>query len=320
MKYTIILLMMLMFPFRVHSAEGLDEAVLHYGRGEYRQTINILRQLSRSDPDDPVIRYWLGKSHLRINEWDAAVREFEKAVRLEPAKAYYRLWLGRAAGAMADNSVFFRAVGWARRVISEFEKARDLEPENTDVRFDLLEFYVQAPGIVGGGKNKAETEARIIAELAPSKGYIARAIIHERNNNWDKARKELTQATVDFPEIIHTHLDLADFLLRRNDFKEALKHGEKALELDFQSKRARLIVAVAEIRLQGDLDRAITMLQRLAAGELYDGDPSFEEVYYYLGEGYLAKGEKSKAREAMNSALIFNPGYARAKNALSKIN
>jgi tetratricopeptide (TPR) repeat protein len=306
-------------PATGHAAENLEEAIRHYGRAEFRRTIDLLRQLAVAEPENAEIRYWLGKTYLRINNWDDAVREMEKAVQLEPARAYYRLWLGRAAGARADNTIFFRAIGWARRVVSEFEKARDLEPENVAVRFDLLEFYSQAPGIVGGGRAKAEAEARKIAELDPSKGYIARATLHERNNDWDGVKKELTRATIDFPQHAFTHKDLAGFLLRRNDYRGALEHGRKAMELDPGSKRTQLIVAAAHIRLTTDLEQAVTILQLLAAGELYDGDPSFEEVYYWLGEGYLAKGEKEKAREAFNSALVFNPDYSRARDALSKI-
>ena len=108
-------------------------------------------------------------------------------------------------------------MGWARRVVREFETARKLEPNNIDVRFDLLEYYLNAPGIVGGGKEKAEAEAQAISKLKPNKGFVARATIHINNKKWDLARKELLQAVTENPQSVSANKDLADFLLGFSD-------------------------------------------------------------------------------------------------------
>ena len=89
--------------------------------------------------------------------------------------------------------------------------------------------------------------------------------------------------------------------------------------LESKSKQAQLIAAAAKIRLRIELDAVAETLQGFATGTLSDGDPSFEEVYYWLGECLLAKGDKAKAREAFKSALAFNPDYGRAKDSLSKL-
>jgi tetratricopeptide (TPR) repeat protein len=244
----------------------------------------------------------------------------EHAVRLQPSNAQYHLWLGRACGARASHSIFVTAISWARRVAKEFETARKLAPEDSDVRFDLLEFYLNAPGIVGGGKEKAEAEAQAIARVDRRKGYAARAYIYSKNKDWSQAREQLGQAVLEFPQSVAACKDLAEFLLDRNDFEGALDGAKKALLLDGKSKPARLIATAAKIRLGTDLDEDRETLQDLAAGTLSDRDPTFEEVYYWLGECFLAKGDKVKAREAFKSALAFDPDFGRAKEGLSKLN
>lgn len=296
---------------------GLDEAIRLYEKGEFKQAVNLLQQLRSSSPTEPDVRLWLGKSYLKTRDWDNAVKEMEKAVQLRPSNAQYHLWLGRAYGDHASHSIFFKALGLARRVTKEFETARKLAPEDMDTRFDLLEFYLRAPGIVGGGKDKAVAEAQAISKLDPAKGYVARSIIYQRDKKWDLAKKELVQAAIDYPNQADAFKDVADYLLDQRDFEGALEYAKKALALDSESKQARLILAASRVRLKEDLEQAAETLRELAASTLTDEDPSFEEVYYWLGEYYIAEGDNAKAKEAFRSALAFDPDYDRARDRIS---
>ena len=302
----------------LQSDKNLDEAIHLYGKGEFRRSVELLQQLKDASPDEPDVRLWLGKAYLKTRDWDSAIHEIERATQLQPENAHLYLWLGRACGARASHSFFATAFGWARRVLREFETARNLAPKDLDIRFDLLDFYLTAPSIIGGGKSKAEAEAEAIANLNPSKGYIARAIVLQKNKKWDQALKELMQGAAQYPAA-DAYKDLAIYLFYRKDYEGSLDWAKKALELDSESKESRLLVAASHIRLRSNLDRAAKILHRLAEGVLSDDDPSFEEVYYWLGECYLEAGDAEKAREAFKSALIFNPDYSEAKNGISRL-
>lgn len=319
MKISIAVLFLVLFSGMAPAKESLEESIQLYGKGEFRQAAQALGKLSQASPADPETRFWLGKTYLKLREWAPAVREMEKAVALQPSSARYHLWLGRACGERASHAFFTTAFSLARRVIKEFETARNLAPKDAGIRFDLLEFYLQAPGVVGGGRDKAEEEARTIARLDPVKGYAARATIFRKDKKWDKAKAELLQATVEHPQNADVFKDLADYLLDRQDYEGSLDYGRKALALNQKSKRTRLLVAVAQTSLKRDLEAASRSLQELAAGPLFDEDPSFEEAHYWLGENYLAQGDRARARDCFKSALAFNPEYSKAKNALSKI-
>ena len=318
MKTQALLIFLLMLPM-LKPGGDLKKAIDFYHRGEFRPAADLLKELKNSAPDDHEIRFWLGKAYIKIRKWSDGVKEMEKAVELEPSNPEYHLWLGRASGFHAEHSSFIKAPFRARRVLKEFLEAKELAPEDLDIRFDLLEYYLQAPGFLGGGKDKAEVEAEVISKLDPRKGYVARATIHWRNEDWDKALAELTQATTEYPDEASSWKDLADYLLVREDYKGAMDSAQTALERNRESKKARLIAAAANIRLGQNLEMAAGSLQDLIKGALTDDDPPFEEVYYWLGEYHLASGDKARAREAFESALELNPDYSKAKDGISRL-
>ncbi len=63
----------------------------------------------------------------------------------------------------------------APKLRDAFEKTVQLDPNNLDARESLLQFYLQAPSVVGGGKDKAQAQAREIAKRDPARGHLAQA-------------------------------------------------------------------------------------------------------------------------------------------------
>ena len=133
---SLVLLFLMVLPFGSQPEGTLDRAIDLFGKGEYRKAGDLLSTASDSPNDSAEIKFWLGKSFLKLREWDKAVQELENAVQKEPSKAQYRLWLGRAYGARAENS--FIGFTDARRVIREFKKASELDPDSITIR---IAFY-----------------------------------------------------------------------------------------------------------------------------------------------------------------------------------
>lgn len=314
---SLVLLFLMLFPVGSEPAGILDRAIVLYEKGEYREANDLLSSANDSPDVSAETRFWQGKTALKIRKWDKAVKEMEKAVKMEPSNAIYHLWLGRAYGARAENRIF--GFNDARRVLREFREAGRLDPESITIRFDLLEFYAQAPGIVGGSKDKAWAEAEAISKLNPVTGYTARATIYEHEKKWDMAEKEFVQATVDHPSDADAHKDLAQFFLDRRDLKRALASARKALELDNHSNQSRFILAVSRIQLGQNAEKARETLLELAEESLGDESPTFEDVHYWLGVYYFNKGEYKNSEDAFESVLIYNPDNKKAKDYLSKI-
>ena len=129
-----------------------------------------------------------------MGDWDRGISACEKAVALDPNNSRYHLWLGRIYGEKADGSSFFSAASLAGKVRNEFEAAVRLDPNNVDARSDLGEFYLEAPGIVGGGRDKAEAQTQALAALDPAKADYLKGRMAEKKKDLATAEKEYRAA------------------------------------------------------------------------------------------------------------------------------
>ncbi len=311
-----LVLLACLMPSADSSKILLDDAIRLYGLGNYQKAVEALSKEKSLNPNAAEYSLWLGKSYLRLRRWDDAIREFQRAVLIDPSNSSYHLWLGRAFGRKAEHTVFFRALGSARKVVKEFETAVRISPGSVDAHFDLLDFYLNAPEILGGGHDHARAEVKKIAAIDPRLGYTAQAAYYEDEKKYDLARDELMRASVKFPDQTGAFIDLADYYFRRMDYPSAAAAALKAVEMGRPpDHKAQFILFASRVRLGKNLSEAEDGLETLSRGPLDDDDPTYEDVYYWLGQARLAMGKKGEAKMAFDIALRFNPDHARAKAA-----
>jgi len=59
----------------------------------------------------------------------------------------------------------------APKMKSAWEKAIALDPKNLDARTSLIQYYLQAPGFMGGSVEKAKEVAGQVLKLKPAEGH-----------------------------------------------------------------------------------------------------------------------------------------------------
>src|SRR5579863_1138426 len=133
--------------------------------GRVDEAIQALQQKIEHSATDALSYNLLCRAYFMEEEWDHGISACERARNLDPQNSLYQLWLGRAYGEKADRAGFFSAAGLAKKVRIAFERAVELDPQNWEARTDLAEFYLEAPGIVGGGKDKAREQADALIPL-----------------------------------------------------------------------------------------------------------------------------------------------------------
>ena len=70
----------------------------------------------------------------------------------------------------------------------------ELDGKNLEACSDLFEYYLEAPGFLGGGMDKATKMAERIAALNETEGYWARAKIAEKRKEYSGAEQQLRRA------------------------------------------------------------------------------------------------------------------------------
>src|SRR6202012_1180869 len=142
------------------------------------------------NPGDAEAHNLLCRVYYQEEHWDDAIRECETAVKLMPMDSEYHLWLGRAEGEKADAIHSIKAFGLAKKVRDEFERAVQLDGGNVDALSDLGEFYTAAPGIVGGGKRKAQGVAAAMKPYGPAQAPPLKAWLAEKDKNYALGESE----------------------------------------------------------------------------------------------------------------------------------
>jgi len=76
------------------------------------------------------------------------------------------------------------AYSLARKTQKEFEAAVQLDARNFDAQQDLIEYDCTAPGIVGGGEEKAQPLIEKLMKMDAAEGHYATGICREQKKNY----------------------------------------------------------------------------------------------------------------------------------------
>ncbi len=288
--------------------------------GRVDEAITALRDQIHSSPNDAVAHNLLCRAYFTLGQWDRGISACERAVTLAPDNSQYHLWLGRIYGEKADKSGFMTAAGLARRVRNEFETAVHLSPKSVDARSDLAEFYLEAPGIMGGGRDKAQQQAESLTNLDPARAHWVNARIAEKKKDYTTAQNEYRGAMDASHGSASAWLNLGLFFKHRERFDEmeqALGHVRGA-PID----RADALVDAGEIliRTQRNLPEAVLLLKAyLNYNGKVEQAPAFK-VHYLLGTAIEKLGDKKSAAAEYESALDLAKEFQPAQQALQRVN
>src|SRR5215469_11306127 len=161
----------------IAAGPELDQARRLYNATDFDRSLKILQSIPSKDAS---ISALIGQNYYMLTDYKRATDWLEKAVAADPANSDYALWLGRAYGRRAETSNPFAAPGQASKARRYFEKAVELDPKNLEAMSDLFDYYLEAPGFLGGGFDKAQALSLRMAELNPAEGYWAQAKLSEK--------------------------------------------------------------------------------------------------------------------------------------------
>jgi tetratricopeptide (TPR) repeat protein len=240
--------------------------------------------------------------------FEEAVKLGEQCIALHPQLSGCHLALGNALGAKAMSNGIMSAIGYAGTIRDAFKKAVELDPQNMEARFSLLQYYMQAPAIVGGGSGKAQTLAFQTAGINPEGGKLMMARLDASDDKLAKAE--------------------AAVLAMPTSSNEAVAQGQRDLMVNLGNKylgdkryadSERMFREAS--RRHPDSDGALYGLARLQQeqGKHHEALVTMEQVivmnprasaWYRIGQSQQALGDKPKAAVAYEKALAFKGGMS----------
>jgi tetratricopeptide (TPR) repeat protein len=267
-----LLIAILLISFHVF-ASSLDGAKRAYAQTDYDRALELVRKPATWEEF-----LVAGKSWYMKQEFKRATEFLEKAAALAPANSpaasEAELWLGRAYGRRAETSSFIAAPGFASKARQHFERAVELDGTNKEALDDLFEYYLSAPGFLGGGDKKAEALVAKIAALDPAERYFAEAKLAEKHKQFEKAEASLRRAVELAPRQAGRLIDLAKLLYRTGRVKEGEAAFQRAAQLEPRNSSVLFERAATYVEHKRNFREAAQLLEQYLKSDLTPDQPS----------------------------------------------
>ena len=249
---------------------GLAPAEKLYRETRYEASLKLLRALPEKDARAYSL---IGLNEYMLGDFKKSSEAYERAVEADPTNSEYEHWLGRAYGKRAETSSPFTAPGLASKARQHFEKAVALNPRNGEAANDMFEYYLEAPGFLGGGLDKASRMAERIGQLNTAEGYWAQARIAERRKDYGMAEDRLRRAMEAAPKQVGRVVDLARFLSKRGRIEESEETFQEAERIAPNNPKLLYERAETYIQARRNMEMARALLKRYLSATLSPDDP-----------------------------------------------
>lgn len=254
-----------------------------------------LTALLEKDPNNDTLLYLRAKSYYKLDAYDEAMADLEKAMRRDSMQpAYYHL--------LADVLLDYARPNDSRRAIEVLKLAAQRFPDRIPTLLKLSEFQliVRKHGDALATLDKVLQRDPQNAEAFYMAGRVA----------LDKG--DTTNAIASLQKSVKIDADNADawfflgriFSLRNNPV--ALQYFDNALRVDSSYLEAQEFKG-AFYKRRGEYDKAFDVYR-----ELILRDPDYANAYFDMGVIYLELDSFSKAYDNFNIAIKVDPIFVKA--------
>jgi tetratricopeptide (TPR) repeat protein len=303
------------------ARDPLAEANRSLQNGEADKALALLASLPSSGPssgfDQGLAHNLACRVRLTLEQWDAAAHECEQAVQLAANNSDFHLWLARAIGQKAGHASFLNAFSLAKKSLAEFEESVRLNPRSADALADLGEFYRQAPGVIGGGIDKAQAIAAQLDKVDPARAHHLRATIAEGQKDFPTSEREFKLAISSSPHPALEWTSLASFYRHQKRFDEMDSAVHSAQSLAAHDHRAAVaLFDGANVLVEANRNPALAtkmLSDYLASPDKTEDAPAFA-AHLRLAKLESQLGDTAGAARERAAAAALAHDYKPAKD------
>jgi tetratricopeptide (TPR) repeat protein len=281
---------------------------------KYAEAAAFYSSAVEKDKKDAEAFYYLAVSLQRQQKLDEAEDAVDEAIDLNERVAKYHLTRGQILGMQAMTANVLSQGLLAPKIKNAFLKASELDPTNVEARQALYNYYVMAPGIMGGSEEKAFDQAKAVVKLDPFAGHMMMANYYGRvKKDTAEAEQQLRKAIAAEPGRGLGYKQLGYLFMNRKQFAKAYDQMQRYI--DAEPKNPDSYDSFADVlKAEQKYDQAIEKYHYALSV-----DKTYSPSIYSLGECYELKGQKQKAKETFQWFLSVDPHSRRAEAAQKKI-
>lgn len=319
MRFIRVALMLLIAVPCSLRAQSLDDAIRMLNANRSQEAKPILLAIAAREPDNARAQHYAGRVLLVLDDAGASIKYLERAVRKEPNNSEYQLWLGRGYGSQAEDANVVKQPGLAKKTKNAFDRALALDPENLDARRSLIDYYLIAPGFLGGDKKKALEQANEILKRDKWRGYQALALVQVEMENLAGAEQTMTALMRAFPDSSSPRIQLAIRQQETRRYDDAYETIKPLLGRTPVNMATLYQVGRISAMSGANLERGEAALRSYLTLTPGPGDPGHGAAHWRLGMVAEHRGNKIAARTEYETAIRLDPKLTQAKDALKKL-
>jgi tetratricopeptide (TPR) repeat protein len=294
------------------ARQSLTEINADLQAGEADKALALIASLPQGGRDNAQAKFLECRVRFALEQWNAAADACGRAIQLDGQNSNYHLWYGRALGERASSASFLSAFGLAKQVHEQFEKAIELDPRNAEALSDQGTFDVDAPGMVGGGLDKAEGVANQLEKVDQVRAHQLRAEIATNRKDYAAAEKELKAAIAASSHPALQLTLLANFYRHRQQWDQmetAVRSAQNAAAKDRAAGVALYDGAGVLIEAKRNPVLAAKMLQDYVAGNSKTDEAPAFVAYSRLAGLELQLGNSAEAQRDQAAAQTMAHEY-----------
>ena len=290
-----------------------------FDAGRFKEAKTVFEPALKSNARDAAAAFYLGRIAMEEHKHDRASDYFETATKLEPNNSTYFLWLGRAYGREAQNANVLRQPGLAKKAKSAWEHAIELDADNLDARSDLIQYYVQAPGFLGGSMTKAFEQAEEIRKRNALRGYLELGALYERDKKLAEAEKAYLGAAQEKSDRHVGEYRLGVFYQNTGAYDKAFDLFESMIAANPNEVGALFQIGKTGALSGQRLERAAEALEAYLQTTPGRNDPSLAAAHWRLGMVHEKRQDRQRAKAEYETALRLDPTFKAATESLKKL-
>jgi tetratricopeptide (TPR) repeat protein len=304
---------------KIKQDDPLEAGRHAYDSSEYAKAVQILQGAAAKEPQNAEIQLLLAKSFYEMQDHDAAIASAEKAVALDPKNSTYHEWLGRAYGDKAEHSGMFSALSLAKKTHKEFEEAVKLDERNFSAQQALIEFDCSAPGMAGGGEDKARPLIERLSTMDAAEGHYAAGNCRRQKKDFTVADAEFTKALDSKPKSPDLIYDIGDYAMKRGEAERLIavaEAGERVAPSDPRGKFYRAVGLILRREKTGEAERLLR--EYLKNAPTRTGYPRLSVTHEWLGKSFEEQNQRKAAENEYQEAVKLDPKNKAAREGLKR--
>jgi len=304
-------------PFLLLSLAAQAESpkdMLAAGRAD--DAISALNGQISANPRDAQAIHQLCRAYFQYEDWDRAESRCKRAIELQPNNSGFHRWLGRIYGQKAERATL--PIGLALKTRDEFHRAAALDPTDTNAGIDVAEYYLEAPGMMGGGQDKAREQAKIIGKISPAQEHWVYARIAEKNKDYATAEREYRQMIEAAKGGAEAWLNLGFFYRNRKRYDDMEQAFVKMNQAPIPAREVLVEAANSLLHTGRAFSFAIELLRRYFVEGPVEEAPAFK-AHNLLGQILEKQGDKTGAAAEYKACLALARNFEPCRQGLKRV-